>query len=154
MCKKTTEYQIYKHQIIQMANTPLKLVMLVDDNETDNFISKRVIEVTKFAEKIIVQNSGKNALEYLGANHDIPENLPDLIFLDINMPIVDGFVFLVEFDLLPESVRKKCRIAVLSSSSNKRDITRMIDTDYVFDFITKPLNADVVKKIGEKWEEN
>lgn len=133
-----------------MANTPVKLVMLVDDNETDNFISRRIIEITKFAEKIVVQNSGKSALEYLEANHHIPENLPELIFLDINMPIVDGFVFLVEFEALPQSVRDKCRIAILSSSSNKRDITKMIDNDYVLRFVTKPLSADILQQVAQE----
>ncbi len=133
-----------------MATTPVKLVMLVDDNETDNFITKRIIEVTKFAEKIIVQNSGKNALEYLEANHTIPENIPELIFLDINMPIVDGFVFLIEFEALPESIREKCRIAILSSSSNKRDISKMIDNDYVLRFVTKPLSPDILNQISQE----
>ena len=74
------------------------LVMLVDDNDTDNFISRRIIEITNFANSVEIKNSGKSALEYLETHKDSPENLPDYIFLDINMPIVDGFVFLYEFE--------------------------------------------------------
>ncbi|MGN6648250.1 MAG: response regulator, partial [Cytophaga sp.] len=75
-----------------------KLVMLVDDNETDNFIHRRVLEMGNFSENIIVKNSGKSALEYLEANQSNPDLIPEVIFLDINMPIVDGFVFLFEFE--------------------------------------------------------
>ena len=70
------------------------IVMLVDDNDTDNFINKRVIELTGFANDIIVKNSGKSALEYLENEKDNLEKLPDLIFLDINMPMLDGWEFL------------------------------------------------------------
>ncbi len=125
----------------------LDLVMLVDDNDTDNFISKRIIELSKFASRIEVKNSGKSALQYLEENKNNPQNLPDLIFLDINMPIVDGFVFLFEFEMFPESVKNKCKIAILSSSDNKRDIEKIVDNDYVIKFITKPLTNEALAEV-------
>ena len=81
-----------------MGTKSVGLVMLVDDNDTDNFISKRIIEITNFAEEVIVKSSGKSALDYLNDNAGEVANLPEIIFLDINMPIVDGFVFLYEFE--------------------------------------------------------
>jgi CheY-like chemotaxis protein len=122
----------------------IDIVMLVDDSETDNFINKRVIELTKFSKKIIINNSGRNALEFLLANQHTPENLPDLIFLDINMPIVDGFVFLYEFEDFPENIKDKCKIIILSSSTNKQDIDRIVDNRYVIDYVTKPLSLDTM----------
>ncbi len=123
------------------------LVMLVDDNDTDNFISKRIIEITKFAKRIEVKNSGKSALEYLENEQFNPHNLPDIIFLDINMPIVDGFVFLFEFEMFPEEVKNKCKIVILSSSDNKRDIEKIVDNDYVVKFVTKPLTEQALNEI-------
>lgn len=125
------------------------LVMLVDDNDTDNFISKRIIEITRFAHRVEIKNSGKSALEYLEANINTPENLPDLIFLDINMPIVDGFVFLFEFEMFPDEVKKKCKIIILSSSDNKRDIDKIVDNEYVIKFITKPLTENSLNNVRE-----
>ncbi|GIV39906.1 MAG: response regulator [Thermonema sp.] len=125
------------------------LVMLVDDNDTDNFISKRIIEITKFANRVEIKNSGKSALEYIEANVNTPENLPDLIFLDINMPIVDGFVFLFEFEMFPEEVKKKCKIVILSSSDNKRDIDKIVDNEYVIKFITKPLTENSLNSVRD-----
>lgn len=122
-------------------------VMLVDDNDTDNFIHKRVIELTGFANKIIVKNSGKSALEFLQANQDTLENLPDIIFLDINMPIVDGFVFLFEYENFPDELKNKCKVVILSSSDNKKDIDRIVDNEYVINFITKPLSEEALEDL-------
>jgi CheY-like chemotaxis protein len=125
----------------------IDLVMLVDDNETDNFIHKRVIELTGFSKNIVVKNSGKSALEYIESHKSNIANLPDVIFLDINMPIVDGFVFLFEYENFPEEVKQKCKIAILSSSDNKRDIDRIVDNEYVINFITKPLSEEALAEL-------
>ncbi len=130
-----------------MSAKTVDLVLLVDDNDTDNFISKRIIEITKFAKRVEVRNSGKSALEYLEQVQDTPENLPEVIFLDINMPIVDGFVFLFEFEMFPESIRQECKVVILSSSNNKRDIAKIVDNEYVIKFITKPLTEKALKEI-------
>jgi CheY-like chemotaxis protein len=126
----------------------IPLVMLVDDNDTDNFIHKRVIELTGFASNIIVKSSGKSALEYLETNRDNIDKLPDLIFLDINMPIVDGFVFLFEFENFPDQLKNKSKIVILSSSDSKRDIDRIVDNEYVINFITKPLSEEALQKLS------
>jgi CheY-like chemotaxis protein len=130
-----------------MSAKIVDLVLLVDDNDTDNFISKRIIEITKFAKRVETCSSGKSALEYLEAAQNNPENLPEVIFLDINMPIVDGFVFLFEFEMFPETIRKKCKVVILSSSNNKRDIAKIVDHEYVIKFITKPLTEKALKEI-------
>ena len=121
--------------------------MLVDDNDTDNFISKRIIEITNFSEEVIVKNSGKSALDYLEDNKDDPANLPEIIFLDINMPIVDGFVFLYEYEKFNNEIKDKCRVIILSSSDNKRDIDKIVNNDYVIKFVTKPLTEKTLEEI-------
>lgn len=125
----------------------LDLVMLVDDNDTDNFISKRIIEITKFARRVEVKSSGKGALDYLKQHQNETENIPNLIFLDINMPIVDGFVFLYEFEKFNELVRSKCKVIILSSSDNKRDIDKIVNNNHVIKFITKPLTEIALDEI-------
>jgi CheY-like chemotaxis protein len=128
-------------------NSKLGLVMLVDDNDTDNFISRRIIEITNFAAEVIVKSSGKSALDFLDENNSNADNLPDIIFLDINMPIVDGFVFLYEFEKFNDTVKDKCRVIILSSSDNKRDIDKIVNNDYVIKFITKPLTETALQEI-------
>jgi len=121
--------------------------MLVDDNDTDNFISKRIIEITKFAKRVEVKNSGKSALDYLRENQDNIGDLPNLIFLDINMPIVDGFVFLYEFEKFNETIKDKCKVIILSSSDNKRDIDKIVNNNHVIKFITKPLTETALEEV-------
>lgn len=125
----------------------LNLVMLIDDNETDNFISKRIIELCQFAKSVEVKDSGRSALDYLEQYKDEPDLLPDLIFLDINMPIVDGFMFLYELEAFSETVQKKCKVVILSSSDNKKNIDKIISNDYVIKFITKPLTDQALKEL-------
>ena len=126
----------------------LDLVMLVDDNDTDNFISKRIIEITSFAKMVIVKSSGKSALDYLEENKENVGNIPKIIFLDINMPIVDGFVFLYEFEKFSDTVKDHCKVIILSSSDNKRDIDKIVNNDYVIKFITKPLTEASLEEIN------
>ncbi len=130
-----------------MGEKVIDLVMLVDDNDTDNFISKRIIEITQFSNAVEVKNSGKKALDYLRDNENNLEALPDLIFLDINMPIVDGFVFLYEFEKFGDNIKNKCKVIILSSSDNKRDIDKIVNNDHVIKFITKPLTESALDEI-------
>ncbi len=65
-------------------------VMLVDDNEIDNIINEKIIEANAFAEQILVFQTGQDALEYLREHQGDVESLPEIVFLDINMPIMDG----------------------------------------------------------------
>jgi CheY-like chemotaxis protein len=134
--------------MIDVAAKIVDLVMLVDDNDTDNFISKRIIELTRFSHRVEVCNSGKSALDYLRQNQDNLVNIPNLIFLDINMPVVDGFVFLYEFDKFPEAVKNKVKIAILSSSDNKRDIDKIVNNNHVINFITKPLTEISLEEVS------
>ncbi len=133
--------------VMDNAVKALDIVMLVDDNDTDNFISKRIIEITQFSHRVEVKSSGKGALDYLKEHENEPENLPSIIFLDINMPIVDGFVFLYEFEKFNELVRNKCKVIILSSSDNKRDIDKIVNNNHVIKFITKPLTEIALDEI-------
>lgn len=133
--------------LMEIATNTIDLVMLVDDNDTDNFISKRIIEITRFANRVEAKNSGNAALDYLRDNQHVAENLPELIFLDINMPIVDGFVFLYEFEKFSEMVRNRCKVIILSSSDNKRDIDKIVNNNHVIKFVTKPLTEVALDEI-------
>ncbi len=129
------------------SDKTIDIAMLVDDNDTDNFISKRIIEITGFSKRVEVKNSGKSALDYIKENQNNSEELPNIIFLDINMPIVDGFVFLYEFEKFNELVRNKCKVIILSSSDNKRDIDKIVNNNHVIKFITKPLTEVALEEI-------
>lgn len=117
-----------------------RCVMLVDDNEIDNIINEKIIEANNFSEKILVFQTGADSLKYLSDHqHDI-EMLPEIIFLDINMPVMDGFQYLEEFEKYNNKVKEKCRIIMLSSSISPRDIDRAAGNIHVKKYLNKPLN--------------
>ena len=120
------------------------LVMLVDDNELDNFINKKRVEADSFAGATTIHTSAQSALDYLKNNVDNPGQIPDLIFLDIMMPEMDGFGFLEVFDKLPDAVKTKSRIVMLSTSDSFKDLNRANQNKYVKRFLNKPLNAQVL----------
>jgi CheY-like chemotaxis protein len=119
-----------------------KKVMVIDDSEADLFIAEMVMESTKFAEKVICISSGKEALAFLNPLFSDPEELPHLIFLDINMPGMTGFEFLKEYQHLSEDIRKKCVIMMLTTSLNEDDRLKAEENELVSKFLNKPLDRE------------
>lgn len=121
-----------------------RAAMLIDDNEIDNFIHQKLLQGIGFADKVYVHTSGRSALEFLenlAMDADALEKLrPEVIFLDINMPIMDGYQFYHAFRKLPEVIHKGVKIIVLTSSINPNDDERFMTFDDVVGIIHKPLN--------------
>ena len=86
--------------------------------------------------------SGKEALEHLRPLFSTPEEIPQFIFLDINMPEMTGFEFLNEYQHLPENIRSKCIIMMLTTSLNEADRLRAEANEFVRRFLNKPLDKD------------
>ena len=124
-----------------------KFVMLIDEDEIDNIINQKIIESNNFSEKVQVFQTGSEALDFLRNNSKNAENLPDLIFLDINMPIMDGFPFLEEFEKLDNEILDKSKIIMLSSSISPRDIDRAASNRFVKKYLNKPLNSRYLQAI-------
>ncbi|MDX1909459.1 MAG: response regulator [Bacteroidia bacterium] len=124
-----------------------KSVMLVDDSEIDNIINEKIIEASNFSDKILVFQTGEDALTFLREHQENEAELPEIVFLDINMPIMDGFQFLEEFEKFANAVLSKCKIIMLSSSISPKDIDRAAGNKYVKKYLNKPLNARYLEAI-------
>ena len=122
--------------------------LLIDDNDIDNFINERMITTNNFAKTVIVKTSAEAGMEYLKKQADDTGVLPEIIFLDLNMPGIDGFGFLDEYDKLPDQIKKSCKVVVLSSSISPEDINRASTNQYVLKYINKPLNEKYLSAIN------
>jgi CheY-like chemotaxis protein len=130
-----------------MSTSRYQSVLLIDDNEIDNFINERMITTSGFSSRVIVKNSCDAALDYLRQHQDDLAALPDVVFLDLNMPGKDGFAFLNDFDALSATAKGKCRIVVLSSSISPDDINKASTNPYVFKYVNKPLSEKYLAAI-------
>lgn len=124
-------------------NPSLKSVMLIDDDEIAIYLVKRTISATGLASNIVVHTDAQSALEYLIANKDYKEKMPDVIFLDINMPLMSGWKFLDLFSECQFSFRPP--VYMLSSSDSVAD--KIKSTQYpgiVKGYFNKPLKPENV----------
>lgn len=126
-------------------------VALLDDNSIVNFISRKTMEDCGFADKIIEFTLGKKALKFLEKNAENPRELPDIIFLDIKMQLMNGFEFLDNFINLPESVRRKVKIVMLTSSLVDFDRERALNYENVIEFLNKPITREKLNNLKNKF---
>ncbi|MCS6821063.1 MAG: response regulator [Microscillaceae bacterium] len=131
-----------------MSKKKYYTVMLIDDNEIDNLINQRIIESAGICEHIYTHTGGRSAIEFLKNAEKIAkivgnnDCLPEIIFLDIDMPLMDGFQFLDEFESLPKLIKEYCKIVMLTSSINAKDVKKSKRYANVKEYINKPLTKE------------
>jgi CheY-like chemotaxis protein len=129
-------------------NKTLPLVILVDDSSIDNFVNNKIIKRYEFATEVIAFTKAREALGYLiKINNDETELVPSILFLDLDMPEIDGFEFLSAFDLLSERIKKNISIVILTSSINPADVEKCKKHESVLTFLHKPLVKHNLEKI-------
>lgn len=121
-----------------VAARSLQTVFLVDDNEVDLFVQKRFIEMRKFAGNIVTFSSPSKALEVLTSS---PTQIPGILFLDLNMPMINGFEFLERVRETSHEIFNQLRVVVLTSSNSQLDRDRAFSFSNVIRFIPKPLTS-------------
>src|ERR1700712_1828474 len=119
-----------------------KLCLLIDDNFIDNFVTRKILETSNFAEEIVVIQSASESIAQLQSK----AIEPDVIFLDIRMPLMDGFEFLQEYDKLNFG-QQKSKIFMLSSSLDPGDFRLSTQNKYITQFIHKPITKKVLEAL-------
>ena len=131
--------------------TTLKTLTIVDDDDIFVFQTTKIIEQTNLVDLIKVFGNGLDAINFLKENKNNVDALPDIILLDLSMPIMNGWQFLEEYNKLNPTIGKKITIYICSSSISPDDITRAKTISEVSDYIIKPITKDklidLIKKL-------
>lgn len=123
---------------------------IIDDDPIFIYGTKRIMNEVGFSDNILVYNNGQDAIEGLTALTDAGEDLPSVIFLDLNMPIMNGWEFLEDFAQIPNQNREKVIIYILSSSVDPRDLERIKHYKVVNNYILKPVSPNDLKRVLEQ----
>ncbi len=131
----------------------VELACIIDDDKIYVNLVKKIIEIKKLSENLLIFKNGKEALDYfkeIMENATDEDKLPDIIFLDLNMPVMDGWEFLNEFIKIKNQLNKKITLYVVSSSIDPRDLERARSFNLVTDYLIKPIELKKFEKIFEK----
>ena len=122
-------------------------VMIIDDNAIDLYISSRLIIKNYFGKKVLEYSDANEALKYLQDNQQNISVLPQVIFVDIYMPLMSGFEFLEAYDKLPSDLKNYCKVYIISSTIDNDDILRARRDKNVISFQVKPINKEFLNRI-------
>src|SRR5438552_11259072 len=111
--------------------------LLIDDGEIDVLVNRRLMELTRFSENVIVANSAEEALQFLKIECSSAAYTPDLILLDVYLPGMSGYDFIEEFKKLPSFIKTKTRIILLSVSQRPQLLAAILQNDFVLTHIEK-----------------
>lgn len=128
-----------------MAKKKYNLIMVVDDDMIFRESAKMWLNKENLVDEILLFEDGELAIEWLRENIDGPK--PDMIVLDINMPIMDGWDFLQAFDELNLEGKDAISIVMVSSSINPEDIERAHSNQWLKDYVTKPLTPNKMAEL-------
>ena len=120
----------------------INTLCLVDDDGMFQFLTQKVIEQTSLVNQIKIFSNGLDAINFLKAVQNNKKDLPEIILLDLSMPVMDGWEFLEEYLLILPKFDKKITIYIVSSSIDPRDIKKAKSISAVTDFIIKPVTKD------------
>jgi two-component system, chemotaxis family, chemotaxis protein CheY len=115
------------------------VIAIIDDDSIFQMTASRMMRATKMADQILQFSNGEEGLRYLNENAEKRENLPDIIFLDINMPLVDGWMFLDDYANIKTKIGKDILIYMVSSSIDPADSSRAKSNQSVKDYLVKPI---------------
>jgi len=135
--------------LLELMSNNLKHIWIVDDSEMDLLVTSRILRLSGFTGKITTYSSATKALDFLNQNKNEAESLPELIFLDRSMPLINGNEFVNKYELLVDQLARKAKIVMLSAGTSNEDKKMVSSNSVMLKVIQKPLTLDSVKSILE-----
>ena len=127
-------------------------IAIIDDDDIYRYTILKTIESLQVSKSTMSFTNGREALNYILKHIEEPDTLPDIILLDVNMPIMDGFEFMEEYEKFSTEIKNATRVFMISSSIHTTDIERAKQNPEISDYITKPINSIKLQRILQKPE--
>lgn len=122
-------------------------IFLIDDNDIDIVVNTKLLKLANITSRIRSFTNGADALQYIGDNFEELDKYLNVILLDIQMPVLNGFDVFEKFMMFPDEVRKKCKVFLLSSSIDRNDIQKAEDNEEIIKVLEKPLDVYLLKRL-------
>lgn len=126
------------------------IIAVVDDDKVFQFTTLKTIQAANLTDSVLQFENGDDALKFLRKYAGDSDQLPDYIFLDINMPVVDGWMFLEDYAVLKNDLEKEITIIMVSSSIDPRDVRRAQNNENVLEYISKPVSKEKLIELVQK----
>lgn len=136
-----------------MNDSPQAIVALVDDDSIFQLTASRMLKSTHLTSSVLQFLNGEEALRYLNENSHNATILPDILLLDINMPYVDGWMFLSDYAELKLKLKKEILIYMVSSSIDPADINRAKANHSVKDYLVKPISREGFEQLLKQFSD-
>jgi CheY-like chemotaxis protein len=128
---------------------PLRSIFIVDDDPIHQQITEIMLHRLRISEAVSRFSDAQDALDHIREHMNDPEALPDLILLDLNMPVMDGWEFLEAFEALRSGLPRKVKVYVLTSSIDEKDKERVHRFAFVEGYLTKPLSKEIILQLAQ-----
>ncbi|MBU2914281.1 response regulator [Reichenbachiella agariperforans] len=125
----------------------IRKVAVIDDDQVFQLIIKKQIEMKNFECEILSFFNGQEAYDFFKENVDQSDVLPDLVMLDVNMPVKNGWDFLQDYQTLPSEMRSKIKLYMVTSSVIQSDIDKANDNENIISFVSKPITNEKLEEV-------
>lgn len=133
--------------MLKEPDPKFETVMIIDDNLVDLYIISRMITKNNFGKNVLHYTEAEEAIKYLQENQDDISKLPQIIFVDIYMPLMSGFEFLEAYDELSATLKNYCKAYIISSTIDNDDIAQSSSNKNVVAFHVKPITKEFLDRI-------
>ena len=125
----------------------MRKLVFIDDDPIDHFLMKHILRGKNYFDTTTYTIYGSLVLDYIEEHKSDPEKLPDMIFVDLNMPLFSGWDFLKRMEQMQDEISKDIPVFVISSSLRPDDVATSSKYSFVQDFISKPVNSEEIERI-------
>lgn len=133
--------------MVKELDPKFETVMIIDDNLVDLYIISRMVTKNNFGKNVLHYTEAHEAMKYLQENQENISKLPQIIFVDIYMPLMSGFEFLEAYDTLSTNLKNYCKTYIISSTIDNEDIARSSSNTNVVSFHVKPITKEFLDRI-------